>query len=265
VLLVHSLGGTAAQWNPVIDRLAAERDVFAVEMPGFGGSAPLPEGVEPTARNLAAAVLAFAASSLGLESRPGVAGISLGAWVAIECGRQGGAGSVVAICPAGFWHEPLGPRKNTAYSLARAARPLVPLLLRSRAIRERVIATNVHRPERVPVEDAIAMVRGYGGASAYVEANNHMRAGTVGDLSGLEVPLTIAWGEFDALVRSTPLKPGILPDSVRQVTLAGCGHLPTWDDPELVTRVILEGTGRVRRGRARASHSLRRNAIRRRA
>jgi pimeloyl-ACP methyl ester carboxylesterase len=29
---------------------------------------------------------------------------------------------------------------------------------------------------------------------------------------------------------------------VQQLTLPNCGHIPTWDDPELVARVILEGT-----------------------
>ena len=223
-----------------MDRLAESRDVIALEMPGFGSSPELPDGVESTARNLAAAVLEFV-ESLGLDSKPGVAGISLGSWVAIECGRQGGVDSVVALCPAGFWREPLGPRRNTAYELTRILRPLVPLALRIPGLRHRALATNVHNPERVPLADAIALVRGYGGARGYVESNRHMRAGTVGDLSDLEVPLTIAWAEFDRLVRNRPLKEGVLPEGVRQVVLPDCGHVPTWDDPELVTRVILEG------------------------
>jgi pimeloyl-ACP methyl ester carboxylesterase len=242
LLLLHSLGGTLSQWNAVIDLLAAERDVIAVDMPGFGDSPSLPAGTDPTARNLAAAVLAFV-DELGLDSAPGVSGISLGAWVAIECGRQRGASSVVCLCPAGFWREPLGPRKNTAYAVARAIRPFVPALLRSRGLRERALATNVHHPERVPLADAISLVRGYGGAEGYVEANQHMRADTIGDLDGFPVPLTLAWAEFDRLVRNRPLPPGALPDAVRQVTLPGCGHVPTWDDPELVSRTILVGTG----------------------
>jgi pimeloyl-ACP methyl ester carboxylesterase len=28
----------------------------------------------------------------------------------------------------------------------------------------------------------------------------------------------------------------------RHVTLRGCGHVPTWDDPEQVARVLLEGS-----------------------
>ena len=241
LLLLHSLGGTLAQWNPVIDRLARSRDVIALDMPGFGRSPEMSDGVEPTARSLAAAVLAFV-EGLGLGSKPGVAGISLGSWVSIECGRQGGVDSVVALSPAGFWREPLQPRRNTAYDLARAMRPLMPLALRIRGLRHRALAGNVHHPERVPLADAIALVQGYGSARGYPESSRLMRAGTIGDLSDLGVPLTIGWAEFDRLVRNRPLADGVLPDGVRQVVLEGCGHVPTWDDPDLVTRVILEGT-----------------------
>lgn len=240
LLLLHSLGGAIGQWNPVIDALSERREVIAVDMPGFGASPELPVGVEPTPPNLAGAVLDFV-GSLDLPVRPGVAGISLGGWVAIECGRQGGVSSVVGLCPAGFWREPLGPRRNISYVAARLSRPLLPLM-RFRWMRRFALSGNVHHPERVPPRDAADMVRAYGAASAYPEANRHMRAGVVGDLKGLKVPVTLAWAEFDAIVRRWPLKPGILPAGVRQTTLPGCGHVPTWDAPELVARVILEGT-----------------------
>jgi pimeloyl-ACP methyl ester carboxylesterase len=29
---------------------------------------------------------------------------------------------------------------------------------------------------------------------------------------------------------------------VRNVDLPGCGHLPTWDDPDAVARVLLAGS-----------------------
>jgi pimeloyl-ACP methyl ester carboxylesterase len=241
LLLIHSLGGTLSQWNPVMELLAAHRDVIAIDMPGFGRSPLLPNEVEPTARNLASAVIEFS-ESLGLRSRPGVAGISLGSWVAIECGRLGGASAVVALSPAGFWRSPLGARPNTAHDLAKRIRPLVPLLMRNEELRHRALATNVHNPERVPLQDAIDLIQGYGGAEGYVEANRLMRTNTIGDLTDLDVPLLIAWAEFDRLVRNRPLPPGLLPPGVRQTVLPGCGHVPTWDDPELVASVILEGT-----------------------
>jgi pimeloyl-ACP methyl ester carboxylesterase len=240
LLLLHSLGGSLVQWSPVLELLAPQRELIAVDMPGFGGSAPLPDGIEPTAASLASAVLDFY-DTLALDGDPHVAGISLGGWVAIECARQGRARSVVGICPAGFWKEPLGPRRNSARAAARALRPLLPLM-RTRRMRRLTLSRNIHRPESVPPADAIRLVRGYAAARAYDDANRLMRAGLVGDLDGIGVPITLAWAEFDNLVRRKPLREGILPKKVRQVELPGCGHVPTWDDPELVARVILDGT-----------------------
>lgn len=243
LLLLHSLGGTLSQWNPVMGALAERREVIAVDMTGFGSSPPPAPGVELTPAYLASQVLAFA-DSLELEAKPAVAGISLGSWVAIECARQGGVSAVVALCSAGFWQAPLGPRPNTAQAAARAISPFAPLLLRNRSLRHRALAGNVHDPDKVPLADAVALVQGYGRARGYENANGHMRAGTVGDLSDVDVPLTLAWAEFDRLVRNRPLPPGALPGFVRQLTLPGCGHVPTWDDPALVARVVLEGTER---------------------
>ena len=36
LLLIHGLGGHWQSWNPIIDDLAAEREVIAVDLPGFG-------------------------------------------------------------------------------------------------------------------------------------------------------------------------------------------------------------------------------------
>ena len=57
-------------------------------------------------------------------------------------------------------------------------------------------------------------------------------------------PVTIAWGSHDFLLLTRPQAARArerLPQA-RHVTLNGCGHIPTWDDPEQVARVILETT-----------------------
>ena len=41
LLLIHGLGSHRKVWRLVLDRLAAERDVIAIDLPGFGDSAPL--------------------------------------------------------------------------------------------------------------------------------------------------------------------------------------------------------------------------------
>jgi pimeloyl-ACP methyl ester carboxylesterase len=243
LLLLHSLGGSVVQWSPVLARLAADREVVAVDMPGFGESPPLPDGIEPSAANLAAAVFDFH-ESLGLD-RPHVAGISLGGWVAIEYARQNGASSVVGVCTAGFWRrapENSSKRLNRTRQAGRALLPALGPIISTAEGRRRALGRFVHHPERLSPAEARSMARAYVTAPAYARASALMRANEVGSLDGLNVPVTLAWAEFDGVVRSRPLKDGVLPRTVRQVELPGCGHVPTWDNPDLVARVVLEGT-----------------------
>lgn len=42
LLLIHGLGGSWRSWSPILDDLATEREVIAVDLPGFGATPPLP-------------------------------------------------------------------------------------------------------------------------------------------------------------------------------------------------------------------------------
>jgi pimeloyl-ACP methyl ester carboxylesterase len=87
LVLLHGLGHRRQGWAPVIDRLAAERDVIVVDLPGHGDSPPLPSGKAPDYDELVAEVEKFL-RGLGLE-RPHVAGNSLGGLIAIDLGGRG--------------------------------------------------------------------------------------------------------------------------------------------------------------------------------
>jgi pimeloyl-ACP methyl ester carboxylesterase len=239
LLLIHGLGGSAGVWAPVLDLLAAEREVVALDMPGFGSEQELPEEVEPTAANIAAA-MHERCLALGIE-HPHVAGNSLGAWVALEMGRAGWAASVTALSPAGLWRAPLGPRRRDSRAWARRLRPLASLGLRARRPREAALRTFAARPEAIPPEAGRELVLGWIDANGYEGANRAMRT-HVFDPAGYpeEVPVTIAWGELDRLVG--PPKPERRPAHARFLVLPGVGHAPMWDDPELVATTILEGS-----------------------
>jgi pimeloyl-ACP methyl ester carboxylesterase len=239
LLLIHGLGGSLSVWEPVIGLLAAEREVFALDMPGFGTAAPLPAGVEPTAANLAAA-LHERCRELGFE-RPHLAGNSLGGWVALEMGRFGWAASVTALSPAGLWRAPLGERKGHPRRLARRLRPLLSIALRVPAARRRMLSTFAAHPERVPAEAGRELVLGWIDANGYDGANRAMRTHLF-DPTGYpqDIPVTIAWAEHDRLVG--PPKPERRPAGARFIVLPGVGHTPTWDDPKLVARTLLEGS-----------------------
>ena len=239
LLLIHGLGGTTGVWDPVLPLLASEREVIVLDMPGFGKAPPLPDEVEATAANLAA-VLHEQCLELGIE-RPHVAGNSLGAWVGLEMGRFGWAASVTALSPAGLWRNASPARRSAVRAWGNRLRPLVSAALSIKPLRERALETFVGHPERVPADAGRELVIGWLASPGYDAANRAMRSNLF-DPAGYpeDVPVTIAWGELDRLVG--PPKPGRRPAGARFLTLPGVGHTPTWDDPQLVARTLLEGS-----------------------
>jgi pimeloyl-ACP methyl ester carboxylesterase len=242
LLLIHGLGGSGQVWDPVLPLLREEREVIVLDMPGFGSAAALPDGVTPTAANLAKALQAEC-EARGIR-RPHVAGNSLGAWVGLEMGRAGAAASVTALSPAGLWRAPLGPRERDVRAWAQQARPLVAAALQVPALRRRMLSTFAAHPERIPADAGRALVLGWVDADGYDGANREMRTHIFDPADyPAEVPVTIAWGECDRLVG--PPKPERRPAGSRFLILPGVGHTPTWDDPELVARTLLDGSARI--------------------
>ncbi len=249
LLLIHGLGGSRSIWEPVIGLLEPEREAIAIDMPGFGRAEPLPPQVEPTAANLARKLHEECAER-GIE-RPHVAGNSLGGWVALEMGRFGWAASVTTLSPAGLWSRPLGAAANGGARMllrgspwVKLARPLLAPAFLFPATRRLAFQAIAAHPERIPPAAARELVMGWLDGAGYDGTNRAMRT-HVFDPAGYpeEVPVTIAWAECDRLVG--PPKPERRPPGARFLVLPGVGHTPTWDDPELVARTLLEGSARL--------------------
>ena len=234
LVLLHHLGGEWQIFEPVLDPLAEHFDVIAVDLPGFGKSPSFPASVEPTPWALAAAVGELL-DSLGI-GRVHASGISLGGWSSLELAKQGRALSVTGLCTAGFWRRPLAPRPRiSTRTVARLARPVVPALFAVPAIRARALSSAVTDGARVPRAQATRVLTAYARARDYDRASFHMRGNVFTGGGEIEVPVTLAWGEHDRQV--TP--PRSLPAGWRQVTLGGCNHLPTLDDPQQVTELLI--------------------------
>jgi pimeloyl-ACP methyl ester carboxylesterase len=234
LVLLHPLGADRRVWDPVLELLSAEREVIAVDLPGFGDSEPL-EG-SPTPRALADALAGFL-RRIDVP-RPHVAGNSLGGWVGFELALAGSARTVTGLAPAGLWPKPLMPKPRIARRLARYGLPLVELVSASAAGRRLLLAGAVAKPANVPAAAAAHLVRAYATAPGFDAVNAAMRAGRFQALERITVPVTLVWPEHDRLVRP----PAWLPPRVRSRTLEGCGHIPMWDDPPAVARVLLESS-----------------------
>ncbi|MFI1561465.1 alpha/beta fold hydrolase [Streptomyces sp. NPDC020490] len=245
LLLLHGIGHHRQAWDPVVDILAAERDVIAVDLPGFGASPGLPDGL---AYDLPTTTAVFAAFCEALElDRPHAAGNSLGGLLALELGRERLVRSVTALSPAGFWSE---AERRYAFAVLLAMRrisqrlplPLVERLSRSAAGRTMLTSTIYARPARRPAEAVVAETLALAGATGF---DATLLAGAAvrfaDDVPGL--PVTVAWGTRDVLL---PRRQGVRAKQIipraRLVRLPGCGHCPMNDDPALVARVILDGS-----------------------
>lgn len=238
LVLIHGLGGALVNWEPVMKLLAAERDVIAVDLPGFGGSDPLPAGAGHSAVAMGGGVTEHLAS-LGIR-RPHLAGNSLGAWVALEMAADGNAASVCAISPAGLWRRPLGPRSFDPRARGKRLRPLVLGALRTARGRRALLRSTVGRPDLFSAEEATSWVSAWLDAPSYDDANRIMREMTFDRASEIQVPVTVAWGTEDRLQR--PPRRERMPTHARYLEMEGWGHTPTRDDPEGVARLLLEAS-----------------------
>ena len=243
LVLLSGIGMDGSAWAPVLDRLTPERDVWRVDLPGFGGSAAIADGPCGIVQ-LADAVGDFLDTS-GLE-RPHVAGNSLGGVVALELARRGRVASATALSPAGFANR--AEREfawfslRATYAVSARLHAHAPALLRRPRLRRLLYGQLFAHAERMTPRDA------YANMSVLLEAEGFhpvLEAMEGYCFRGpLASPATIAWGTRDGLLLPTEALRARreLPEA-RHLWLRGCGHVPMSDDPDQVARVLLEGSG----------------------
>jgi pimeloyl-ACP methyl ester carboxylesterase len=243
LVLLAGIGMSGSAYAPVVGRLAAEREVWSVDLPGFGRSEALPAGDPCGIEALGDAAELFI-SEAGL-ARPHVAGNSLGGGVALELGRRGAVASVTAISPAGFagWagQRFAGRSLRLTHALADRMLPIAPRLLTRPRMRRLLLGQMFAHPERLTPGEAYAhmvtLLDGAGFHDVLAELEGHRFEGEI------DVPVTIGWGTRDALLlpaqalRARRLLPG-----ARHVWLHGCGHVPMSDCPDAVAQLLLDGS-----------------------
>ena len=244
LLLIHGTGGSRLHWEPVIELLERHRRLVLPDLPGHGRSLPLPPNVPHTPPSYAARI-AEMLTELGLEKLD-VCGHSAGAWTALELAKLGRTRSVLAIAPAGLWakRDPwthfvgLGGQ----YVLGRALAPLAPALLASARGRKLLMQRNFARPQQIPPGAAVELARTFAKTASLPVHLRETRRARFQDGRGLDLPLTVAWGDRE---RSIPAKARLkdeLPAHTHYVTLENCGHMAMWDDPDCVAELILQAT-----------------------
>jgi pimeloyl-ACP methyl ester carboxylesterase len=242
LLLLHGIGHHWQGWRPVIDLLAPDFDVIACDSPGFGRSAPLSPGIEPTISSYADAFEWFLAE-LGLE-KPHVAGNSMGGAIALELARRRAISTACAFSPAGFWTA--GELRFCQLSLGMLAgipvpaRPVVERLAGRRAGRVALFSQTFGYPARLPAEEAVATLRDAWASPAFAGALKAFADYRFDRPDQLRhTPVTIAWGARDLLLPyrlQAPRARAMMPWA-NHLTL-GTGHVPYYDDPAAVASAI---------------------------
>jgi pimeloyl-ACP methyl ester carboxylesterase len=248
LLLLHGLGGSWRSWSTISERLAARRDVIAVDLPGHGLTPPL-DG-EASIRTFADAVTAFLAAQ-GLTGIDTV-GSSMGARLALELARRGGTvGSVVSLDPGGFWQGwervYFGSTIGFSIRLVRALQPLMPLVTGNALTRSLLLTQFSAHPWRLPASVVLQEMRDYAVAPSFDGMLSSLARGPAQEgvpRGTLRHPTVIVWGRQDrvCLPRQAARAVARFPDA-RLHWLDDCGHFPHWDQPEETVRLILEATG----------------------
>ena len=240
LVLLHGIGHRWQAWEPVLDLLAEQHDVIAVDLPGFGAS-PLAVDHDYTMPGaVEIAVELFAA--FGLD-RPHVAGNSLGGVLSLELASLGLVRSATALAPAGFWSARDRAWALSVLTFVRAG-GRVPLWLRTALVRSkltRMLGGSVlyGRPSRLLAETVLADLDCLATAPAF---DIVARAGRryVYASPAPTVPTTVIWGSRDRILwpRQARRAAELLP-AATHVMLPGCGHVPMSDDPARVSELIL--------------------------
>ncbi|HEV7846239.1 MAG TPA: alpha/beta hydrolase [Thermoleophilaceae bacterium] len=253
LVLIHGIGHSWRGWKPMLPLLERRFDVLAVDLPGFGRSAPFPEGFDSTPEALADAVEDEMARA-GFDSAH-IAGNSLGGWIALELARRGRAESVTAISPAGLQH---GRERDWGAGVLRAMRwlarnaPPPEALLRNPITRSLLAGPTTARPWKKDPDELIEETELFAGNPGFEATLPHTFDAQPRGLTTLDTPVLILWGTMDVVLiprqgrRFERLIPGAELRYIR-----GIGHVPMADAPEQLADAITEfALERARQSRA---------------
>ncbi|WP_229827611.1 alpha/beta fold hydrolase [Klenkia taihuensis] len=264
-LYVHGLGGASTNWTDLAGLLSGRVEGFALDLPGFGRSAPPADGGYAVARHVQAVEAVLA----DVSARPGpgagdpvhLVGNSLGGLVSllVAARRPDLVATLTLISPAmPVYRVPAAFDRAIALLLLPGIPALAEKRVRLGAPEDRVRMTLemcFGDPSRVPevrlreaVEEARlrdeqawagrALTRTMRGLmTSYLRVG---RANAWRAARGVSAPALVVWGDRDKLVdpRLAPRLATTLPDARLQVQ-PGVGHVAMMEAPEDTARAVL--------------------------
>ena len=263
LILLHGIGMSHVAWKKVIHNLAKDRRVLAFDIAGFGITPPVPDDVQPTPANLLAGASSLAETLSHIDQEKQISkdfeyvdivGNSLGGYLALEAAKLGRLGpfrvkSIATISPAGLWKKRYPMRSELVLQFTRLGvrhfSRLTHTLLRRQYTRKLLMAVPVSI--NVPEEDACELINIFASAPlfaskvAFKKFRESMKDPFLGGRTIPEsIRVTIAFGKRDWLLPPSARLRHEIPENVIWQSREGWGHVPMLDDPDGVTKFILE-------------------------
>jgi pimeloyl-ACP methyl ester carboxylesterase len=244
LVLIHGFPLDREMWRPQVAALSGAARVVAVDLPGFGGSAPARFTVDSAADHVAARLDAD-----GIPGRVIVGGLSMGGYVALAFARRHPdrlAGLILADTRSGPDDDAGKKARDEMIALARGkgtagvVETMLPKLLAE--------ATRGGRPEVAEEVRRIALRQP---AEAVVYALEALRdrpdAGP--GLGNVAAPTLILVGEHDAITpRTTAEAIAARVYGSEVVTIPGAGHLSNLENPDAFNAAVLAFLAEVKPG-----------------
>lgn len=255
LLLLHGMGGSWRVWKPLLAGLTPHHDVIAITLPGHRGVAA-PAGEGPVTVSDIGELVERQLDQLGIDT-PHVVGNSYGGAVALELARRGRARSVVALAPAGAWRRPLDLRRlgwQVKASQALCKRERMSELLADPRRRRALLRAAVAHGDRIPDAEVPDMLLDIVECTLLSRALAGYRSdGQMRPLDAGETPIVLGWPGLDRTLPwrryGEPLAKQVPAADVR--LLPDTGHVPMYDDPDLVNGLVLQTTRRAEAALAR--------------
>ncbi|MBZ9813848.1 acetoin dehydrogenase dihydrolipoyllysine-residue acetyltransferase subunit [Mesorhizobium sp. CA7] len=223
-VLIHGFGGDLDSWQTTQATLAADRAVYAFDLPGHGESTKeIQTGDLPEL----AQILEQGIEALGI-GRAHLIGHSLGGGIALQLALANPAriASLALIAPVGLAEDidPAFPREFVAAKKARDLQNCLGKLFADQSLVSREFAELVARNKRMDgAEPALSKIV----AACFPngrQARNFLHDFEAWTANNPTIPVAVIWGHADAVVAADPATQ--LPNSVAVHLLPGIGHMP---------------------------------------
>jgi len=235
LLLIHGFGADMTTWMFNQAALAEDRQVYAVDLPGHGGSTKtVPDG---SVAALAATIVAYM-DAVQID-RAHLVGHSLGAAIALHIAltAPNRVERLTLIAPAGLGSDINGDFISgfITESRARKLRPVIEMLVAKAETVTADMVEDVLKFKRLDgAQDALRIV------AAANFAGNQQRVVLRDRLGELQVPIQIIWGADDRILPTAHGED--LPGSIGVKRIAGAGHIPHMEKAVEVNALI-KGAG----------------------